>query len=801
MIKNYFKIAWRNIVKHRFYSAINILGLFSGLTFAFLIGAYVWGELGVNKDIKNSNQQYILMSDWKDPNMGIDFTSVGPLAKRLKEDYPSLVKNYYRWDGITSVISKGTNSFREDIIIGDSTLYAMFEFKLLHGNSKTIQSQPYSIVITADKAIKYFGKTDVVGETINIQSFSGDTHNFKIEAVFETISKNSVTQINNSNSGFFIPSNTRKFFNRGNFEDWRNIYVPSYIELKKGVTIKDLEVPIQTLINKNAPERIKLNLKVNPVLLSDFYLQKDNGLVKRMVYTLSFVGLFILLMAIINFINISISTAGRRMKEIGLRKVMGGLRIQLILQFLIESFILVFSATILALITFTILSPIFSDLVGVTIPLLFSFPKYIILALGGLILLISLMAGTYPAFVLSSLNPIDSLKGKLKTNSENISIRKSLVGFQFSIALIVLISAAIVTAQIDFFFGQNLGYNKEFVLSAQVPRDWSDEGVQKMEIIRNEFETIPQIKNASLSYEIPNGNNGLQRAIFKVGTEATNAISMKSLSIDENFLATYEIGLKSGSSFNDSNSPDSTGVIINEAAAIALGWENPTEAIGEQLKVRGGQIIFTIKGITNNFHFDSMRNQIQPIIMFDVNINRTFRYLNFRVLPNKINATIEAIQEKWALLMPGTPFEYRFMDETLKNLYTSEIQLKKATYNASLLSLIIVLLGVIGLISLNVHHRLKEIGIRKVLGASVPNIIILFLKEFLLIIAISGIIAFPLAYYIMQDWLNSYTYNIQISAQPFVYSLIGLTTVVILLIGLLTWNTANINPAKSLKNE
>lgn len=801
MIRNYIKIAWRNLLKHRFYSGINILGLFSGFTFALLIGAYVWTQWQVNRNLNNSSQQVILMSEWKEANMGIDFTTTGPLSKRLKEDYPSLVENYYRWDGITSIISKGDHNFREDIILGDSTLFSMYGFKFLHGNKESVQSKPYSNVITADKAIKYFGKTDIIGETISIQSFSGNTHDFLIEGVLEEISKNSVTQINSSNSGFFIPSNTRSFFNRGDFENWNNIYVPSYIELKKGVELKDLKVPIETLIQQNAPDQLKLNLKIKPVYLTDFYLEKDNGLIKRMMYTLSFVGLFILLMAIINFINISISAAGNRMKEIGVRKVMGGLHIQLIFQFLIETFIMVFIATLFALITFTIVSQMFSEWIGATIPTLTSLPIYAIWALTLFILVISLSAGLYPAFVLSALKPIDSLKGKLKPTAENILVRKTLVGFQFSIALIVLIGAILISQQINFFFGKNLGYNKDFILSAQVSRDWSDDGVQKMETIRNEFESISQINDVCLSFEIPNGNNGLQRPMYKLGDPDSEAIIMKSLSIDENFLDTYEIGLHAGSSFNKANAPDSTGVLINISAAKVLGWKNPEEAVGQQLRVRGGQITFTIKGVTNDFHFGSMHEQIQPIIMFDININTIFRYLSFRINPQDLTSSIDAIQNKWAELLPGTPFEYTFMDETLIKLYNAEIKLKKATYNASLLSIIIVLLGVIGLVSMNVQNRIKEIGIRKVLGASSPKITILFLKEFLPTIAIACAFAFPLSFYIMQNWLNSYVYNIQISVYPFIYSFLGLSGLVILLITLFTWKAANLNPIHNLRNE
>ncbi len=803
MIRNYFKIAWRNIKKHSFYSGINILGLFAGLTFSLLISAYVWGEMQINKTLKNTKQQYMLISEWKKPNMGLDFTTLGPLSKRLKEDYPDLISNYYRWDGVTSIISKDGNNFREDIQLGDSTLLSMYDFKLLHGNKKNALTNPYSVVITADKAIKYFGKTNVIGETISIQSFSGDKHDFNITGVLKEIPKNSVTQINDNNlNSFFIPTNTYSYFGRTDFDSWTNIYIPSYIELKEGVSIKDLEVPIQKLIEQNASERIAENLKINPILLTDFYLQKDNALVKRMLFTLSFVGLFILLMAIVNFINISMSKSSSRIREVGIRKVLGSLRKQLIFQFLVESFIMVLLATILALITFSFLRPLFSQIVGVQIPELISLPLYFVFILIALIVTVSLLAGLYPAFVLSSLKSVNSLKGKLKTTKENVIFRKSLVGFQFSIALVVLISAVIVTQQVNYFFGQDLGFNKEYILSAQVPRDWSLEGVQKMEIIRDEFEKMPQISNVSLSYEIPNGNTGAQIPIYKYGSESTQAITMQSLVIDPYYLETYKIPLKAGSYFN--SIIDSSKIVLNEKAVLALGWKNPEDAIGKQLKIlnnNNNDIVYTVQGVTNDFHFGSMHKQIQPIISFDIRTVNIYRYLSFRIKPDNINSTIDIIQNKWLELIPGSSFEYNFMDETLKKLYASEIQLKKATYNASLLSLIIVLLGIIGLVSLSIHKRIKEIGIRKVLGASLPNIIVLFLKEFTSAILIACIIAIPLSYIIMKDWLNNYVYSINITSQPFIFSIVILVTVTLLLIGLLTWRTANSNPIKSLRTE
>ncbi|MES2881531.1 MAG: ABC transporter permease, partial [Bacteroidota bacterium] len=318
MLRNYFKIAWRNIRKNGFHSFINIFGLGIGIVFTLLISAYVWGELQVNANLGNAKNQYFLRSHWKDPNFGVDITTVGPLAKRLKEDYPSLVANYYRWDGITSVVSKGDKHFRENIQLGDSSLLSMYNFQLLHGNTRTALNNPYTAVIKPAVAIKYFGRTNVVGESISIQSFSGHQHDFTITGVLKDLPDNSVTQLNAENhNGVFIPTNTFAYFGRNDFESWSNIWLPSYIELKEGVTPKDIEGPIKELIRANAPGPIKENLSVQPIALTDYHLQKDNGLVKRMIYTLSFVALFILLMAVINFINITISASSARMKEIG----------------------------------------------------------------------------------------------------------------------------------------------------------------------------------------------------------------------------------------------------------------------------------------------------------------------------------------------------------------------------------------------------------------------------------------------------------------------------------------------------
>jgi putative ABC transport system permease protein len=801
MLSNYFKTAWRNLLKNPFYCLVNVVGLLSGIAFTFLIGAYVWGELQVNKNLGNAQQQYILTTKSKENNFGYEMATFGPLAKRLKESYPGLVANYYRFDGITSVVSKGDKHFRENIQVGDSSLLTMYGFDLLYGNPKTALDDPSSVVIKKDIAIKYFGKTNVIGKTINIQSFTGNKKDFVITGVLGETPENSVTDlIPDYGNKFFIPTSAFTFFGRQDLDAWSNIYIGSYIELQKGVQIKEVEKPIQHLIAQNASDFLKQNLQVVPVKLTDFYLNENNRVVAKMILALSLIGAFILLMAIINFINISISRSSARLKEIGIRKVMGGMRRQLVFQFLTESILLVVIATALATVLYPLLRPVFSQLVGKEIPALLSFPVYFVFIPIFMVLVIGVLAGLYPAIVQSSFRSVDSLKGKLRTVKETILLRKSLVGFQFGIALVVFIAAIIVTQQVSHFFGQDLGYKKEFVVAAMVPRDWSKAGIQKMETIRNEFSTMPQIERATVSYEIPDGNNGGAAPLYRSGMDSSTAIPMQVLITDENYLSTYQIPLGSGEFFNN-RGLDSGKIVINERAAHVLGFKDGVEAVGQSVRIPGDPTLFTIKGVTRDFQFGSMQQAIPPIMFFNINFSPQFRYISFKIRPGNISASLAAIQKRWDALMTGSSFEYKFIDEALERIYATEIQLRKAAYAATVLAFIIALLGVMGLVSLSVHKRFKEIGIRKVLGASIWHIMGLFLKEFIVIILFSGIIACPVAFLIASIWLNNYAYRITITPMPFVLSIGGLGFLTILLIGFQTINAALKNPVKSLRSE
>ncbi|HWK05264.1 MAG TPA: ABC transporter permease [Puia sp.] len=804
MLNNYFRIARRQIARSRFHSIINVIGLSTGIAFTLLVAAYVWSEYQVNRDLRHADRQFFLTSKWKQPGTGGEFTTLGPLAKALRENYPGLVANYYRWDGVTSNVSLGDKHFREGLQIGDSTLLTMYGFPLLYGDARTAFDNPYSVVITEEKALKYFGRADVVGKDLTIESFSGSKKDFRITGVLETPQRNSVTiLLGDDGNQFFIPSTCLSFFGRN--MDWPSMHIPNYVELQKGITAADLKEPLRHLIQLNAPRPLAANLEVVPVPLETYYRLGFGGIVQRMLYTLSFVAFFILAMAIVNFINISVSRSSSRMKEIGVRKVLGSLRRQLIIQFLTESVLLVLLATGFSLLLYQLFAPWFAGILGKKIPALSTLPWYYWVSLPVFALLLGSAAGLYPALVLSAMPSVDSLKGGRASVKENILLRKGLVSFQFATATVVFVGALIISQQISLFFSKELGYDKDFIVSAQLPRNWSLPGVQHMETVRQEFAALPGVKDIALSFEIPNGNNSGSIGIYRPGQDTTRAIVAQRLIADQHYGSTYQIPMTAGAFFNrvgESAAGDSMRVVINETAARALGWQDAAAAIGQPIKFLGfSSQTFTVSGVTHDFHFNAMGAAIQPSAFVHVELAAMYRYLSFKLRPGNTAERMEELQKKWAALLPGAAFEYQFMDETLAKLYRNELQLKKAASTATILAAIIVLLGVLGMVSISVQKRTKEIAIRKVIGASIPGIIRLFIREFVPLLIVAGLVASPLAYFIMQRWLNDYATRITITPWPFALAIICLGMVMALLIVVQTVRAALANPVKSLKTD
>lgn len=802
MLRNYLIIAWRNLLRRRFYSLLNITGLAVGITFALLIGAYTWSEFQVNRQLRNAPQQCLVQSRWKQENRGMPFTTLAPMGLALKTQYPTLVRTVYRFHGVSATISKGGNHFRESIQIGDSTLLTMYGFALLHGNPRTALTGPNAIVITAAKAEKFFGTTDVLNQSLTVETPQSGRQEFRVTGVLKPLPPNSVSNLLAEANEVFMSAGALPAFG-ADMTNWQNPYIVNYVELQPGVIPGDLEKPLARLIKTNTPPEIQKSLTAYVTPLTDFYLQSNNGLVRKMIVTLTGVALFILLMAVVNFVNLSMGSSSSRLREIGVRKALGGLRRQLTVQFLTEALALTTISTVLSVGLYALFRPLFSDIVGKSIPTLPGLPWQYGWLLLVLILLVGGLAGGYPALHLSAYSSVDSLKGKGRSAREGQWFRRGLVTVQFTIAIFVFVGAVIVSRQLAWFFNTDLGFKKEAVLTvSSLPRTWTREGVVRMQAARDQLARLPGIQSASLSYEIPNGNVGNSGNLYPEGRDSTQAISVRIMTTDEHYAQTYQIGVQAGRYFHyGQGSYDSTSMVMNEAATRALGYKTPEAALGQRVRFQGGTRQFVVQAVTRDFHVGTMHEAIGPVVFAHVLNRPIYRFFSFRLAPENTRTTIAGIEQKWRELFPDAPFDYAFMDQTLQKLYQTELQLEKAAYLATALALLIVLLGVIGLVSLSVARRTKEVGIRKVLGASVPNVVGLFLQEYVWVMLLANLLAWPLAYWLINGWLSDYAYHTPLSWQPFVLVGISLAVLTGLVVSFQVIKAALVNPVQSLRAE
>ena len=801
MFKNYVKIAWRNIVKHRVYSAINIFGLSIGIAFTLLITAYVWSGINVNKAIPEENSIYLIQSKAKDGTKDFESYVPIPLATTLKNNYPNLVNNYYRWLWKNTAIACNKKYFRDDVQIADTTFLSIFGFQLIYGTPATAFKEPNSVVITEEKALRFFNTANPIGKVLTIENNRADKLIFIVTGVLKNLPPNSVTatQANEkaTNNEIFIPLAALKNWpTQDKLLDWHSA-ITAYIQLGKGVTPESLIKPIQQTLALHVPADEAKNTVIRFVPLASAYLDANNSTVRKMLYTLSFTALFILLMAVINFVNISIGNSAARLNEIGLRKIFGGAKKQLVTQFLTESITLVFFAVVFSLIIYQLLRPLFSSIIGGSIPSLFSLPLYVVAILLLFVLIVGLMAGIYPATILSSVKVADSVKGMLATVGENILLRKLLIVFQFSTAIIVFIAAIIISKQVDYNINKDLGFDKEQLINIWLPRKWTHNGVEEIKAVRDEIKELPGVLQASVNYTVPGWNSSDQPIFYtKDPDEAVEAFGIIS---DDKYAATFKIPLLAGNFFSGTgNGNDSPLVVINETLVKGLGFKDAGEAVGKNIIDANNDNSYTISGVVKDFHVESKQTTIKPVAFLNIYKYNSFRMLSVRITPGSTQQTIAAIEKKWTTLLPGEAFDFAFMDDTLQAIYKPELALKNAAYLATILAIIIVLLGTVSIISLSVIKRTKEIGVRKVLGASVTSILALFVRDMVWLIVIATCIACPVAYFIIKLWLNNYVYKIDINAYPFIIVFGCITLITLMLICVQTLKAAIANPVKSL---
>jgi putative ABC transport system permease protein len=801
MLKNYIIIAVRHLSRHKLFSLINVLCLAVGITFSMLIWSYITQEKQVNLSLKNAGNQYLIKSNWKVKDMGLPITTVAPLAKALKDEYPGLVSNYYRFNPVTNVVSAGDKHFKQNISICDTSLISMYGFKLMHGHAAKAFKNNSSAVITGRLATKLFGTSDAINKTITITTTTTGKQDYVVSAVLDNMSYNTVNQIiDKEGYDVFVSFEGNRFFgNQAYIEDWSNIFIIGMLELKPGVKPNQLAAPIKKLLSRHLPDNIKGLLNVELAGLPDFYRKDNNGAVEQMISTLSLVALFILLMAIINFVNISIGTSTYRLKEIGLRKVFGGERRQLVLQYLIESLLLTLIAALISLGLYELVRPLFNQLLNAN---LHPVSQFGLINFGWLLLFVAglgIMAGLYPAIVLSASKIIYSVKGKIDTSRGGLLLRKLLLIVQFTLAIFIFISALNVSKQVNYIFSKDLGYDKEqLMILTAFPKQWDSAGVLRMESIRDGLARLPVVKGASMSFEVPDRLPPVSTDILPEGAVGQKPVVVPTIGADQFYASTFGLKMQEGTFLqNRAGTATESEIVLNDAAAKALRLRSP---VGSIVTMPGG-FTFKVAGVVKDFNFSSFQKQIGPIAFIPSRLTRSYRYITLKLKSTDMTKAINDVKMKWQEFSPGSPFEYTFMDEKFRSLYESELKLKKAAQLATVLNLFIVFMGVFGIVAFTLAKRTKEIAVRKVLGAEVKNIILLFIKDYALLIIIANIVAWPLAFVTTNNWLQNYSYRMDQSLIPYftVAGIISLATFVF--ISAQCFKTAISSPVKNLRSE
>lgn len=793
MFKNYFKVTIRHFRKHKLFFAINVLCLSIGITFSLIIGLYILKQENVNKNLPNINQQYFLKVDWKVKNMP-DTKTISPLAKALKEEYPELVQNYYRYDPVTTVVSAGEKHFKEDIAIGDTTLLSTYHFPLAYGDKEDAFKNNNSAVITETFARKLFGTNNAIGKRLSIQSkVAGMSQDYIVSAVIKDIPYNTVTGLSNDKLSVYVPTTSNNYFKTGDPSlSWDNLNELSFITLKPGVKPSMLTSPINRLLHKYSSDFIWKNLSIYPIAVKDYYLNDNNGAIKKMVFILSLIAAFILLMVIINFVNIDIGTSSYRLKEIGLRKTFGSAKSKIVLQFLTEALLLSFIAAFISIILYQLLLPLFSQMLNTTLPSIVDFSLLQYGLLLSFVILIGLLAGAYPAFVLSATDLIQAVKGKMSSSKGALTLKRILVVVQFSLAILVFICALNLSRQVNYIFDKDLGYDKDQIM---VITAFPGTGVLGMENFKQSLLQLPFVKSASLSSVVPDDEPQGRIILYPPKeSSATDQLSLPVSSADKDYAKTFGIKMISGSFF--ANNTD--GIVLNETAINQLGL-TPENTIGAKIQTPIANAPVTILGVMKDYNFSSLQSKIGPIGF--THLTKNYRTLAVKLSTTNMAHAVQEIKTKWKSFTPNLPFDYTFMDEKFAALYKAQLQLQTAANTATILNIIIVLLGIIGVVAFMLVKRDKEIAVRKVLGANKANILFLFLKEYAGLIIISNLIAWPLAYIATEKWLQNFAYRMHQNIFPYLIVFLFVSVIAFGLIILQCFKVAIANPVKSLRIE
>ena len=800
MLKNYFKIAWRNILKHKVFSAINILGLSAGLTCCILIFLFIQHELSYDKFNTQAKNIYRLTSVMHSSGGESELAvTPAPWAPLMKKDFPE-IKEYTRLLKDEKVLmgAPGEQHFYEtQMLYADSTFFNMFSVSLEQGDIRHALEKPNSIILTDETAKKYFGDVNPIGKTLEVNSF-GRNFNVEVTAIAKKLPSASHFNFNSIVSLQTLGDLSGM---------WSFHMFQSYLLLNNNASASSLEKKFPGFVNKyilnnpNADGKNDIHLQPLTYIHLHSHLSGEIGINGDITYIYVFacVALFILLIACFNFTNLTTARSLTRAKEVGLRKVVGADKNQLLSQFLTETFLFALIALIIAIILAYLILPVFNQLSGKELNIDLSNNYSLLVLLLSLVIGVGLLSGLYPGFVLSAFKPIEVLKGKFIKSNKGVSFRKILVTLQFVVSIALIASTILVSRQLSFLKNKNVGFDKENVLLLTLPRDTDS---LRLASFSSSLLGDKNILSIAASSTVP-GDNIPVNLVNDGNADLNKALSMQMLFTDVDFVQTMKMQIIAGRNFNKDMPTDKTqGFIINEEAVKKLGWENSSEAIGKTIQwVQPNVVLKTGKviGVVKDFNITPLKSAVQPLVMHY--FPDRFDYLYIRFNQKNAETVLASIQKKFSQFYTKQSFEYSFLDDTLNNLYSSEQKLSTIFYYFSFLAILIACMGVLGLSLYSIQQRIKEIGIRKVLGASVFSITIELLKEFVKPVFIAALIATPVSWYAMNKWLQDFAYHIQINWIVFLLTTLIVLALAVLTMGIQSIKAAIANPVKSLRAE
>ena len=798
MIKNYFKTAFRNLWRNKIFSIIKILGLSIGLTVCMLIFLYTKDEISYDQFHENKAQIFRIVQTWRfaqnpPQDMGITTAIVGEtFAKEIPE-----VQQYVRINGEAVTVKKKNNVFTENPMFVEDNFFSVFTFPLLRGNKKTALKDLHSVVLSKNMAIKYFGTEDVIGETMQIKR-GDEFENYTITAIAENPPQNSTIK-----ADIFL-SIKNDLRSPGN--DWLGGNLNTFLLLSPQANVQMVESKMQMIFDKNTKDflakakkeqgaSLKIKLALQP--LTDIHLSKrtgpDNGMTggskAAYSYILTCIAIFILIIACINFINLAVAQSLKRSKEIGIRKVIGGTRSQLIKQFLTESFLVSLIAFAIGFFLTIMLLPLFNELANKKLSLLYLSDAYLYIGYFLLLLITSFIAGFYPSLVLSAFQPVKVLYGRQKMMGRNL-LTKGLIVFQFALAIFLIISTIAVNRQLNYLLHTDLGYDAKNLVRLDLPNS-------------NASDKLP----ALFKNELANQRNILSVAARNSGRTISGAkangknIMIEFNKIDDKYLPAFKIPIIAGRNFSLNYPADSmNSVIVNESFVKEAGWKI-SNAVGETINFMDEKNRpATIVGVIKDYHFTSLKEKITPEL-FSMDSTSSYGQVWVKIDPNDIPQTLALLESTYKKLVPLFPYSYQFMDDINAKNYETESKWKQIISIASGLFIFISCIGLLGLVMLAIEQRTKEIGIRKVLGAAASRIMMLVSKEFIVLILIAFVVSTPVGYYFIHKWLQDFAYRINISW--WMFPLAGVSVIIIALITLsyMAIKAAIANPVKSLRTE